>query len=61
MLWSSANPASVIDSGIDSLISEQKYVKRLAQLQLPCGILKLRSIGLEYLPFMLTLNNHGLR
>ena len=43
MLWSSANPSSVTDDGMESLISEQQHVKRLAPLQLPCGTLNLRS------------------
>ena len=40
-----SDSANVTDSGIDSLISEHLHVKMLASLQLPCGMLNLRSIG----------------
>ena len=36
-------------------------MKRLAPLQLPCGTLNYRFFDFEYLPFMFTLNDHGLR
>ena len=36
-------------------------MKRLAPLQLPCGTLNSRFFDVEYLPFILTLNDCGLR
>ena len=60
-LWSSANPLSHKPFGTTSCRGEQYRLKIFAPAQLPCGTLRVKSLGLLQCPFMEILKDIGLR
>ena len=60
-LWSSAKPLNCKSGGMTSCRGEQYRLKILAPAQLPCGTLTDKSFSELFFPFMVTLNDLGLR